>query len=148
MNGQTDEAGMYEYSTGVKRFNHAEGTWRDAEDGHLSGNPIAQGSVDSTVSFRLYVPKHDEKPLWYWIAMGKNLTEAKELNQYVLESHPSQLIKRVLVFWERWVNKTNRDFADLPPEVISLFKKSLLIVRTQTDQHGAIIAANDSDILQ
>ncbi|RKD24119.1 glycoside hydrolase family 15 [Ammoniphilus oxalaticus] len=148
INGKTEDAGMYEYSIGVKRFNHAEGTWRDAEDGRLGGNPIAQGSVDSTVSFRLNVPAHQEKPLWYWIAMGENLTEAKTLNEYVLENNPDLLLRRVQVFWERWVNKTDRDFADLGDDVISLFKQSLLIVRTQTDQNGAIIAANDSDILQ
>ena len=148
VNGKTEDEGMYEYSTGVKRFNHAEGTWRDAEDGRLSGNPIAQGSVDSTVSFRLFVPKRSEKPLWYWIAMGKNLTEAKTLNQYVLDSDPDLLMKRVEVYWKQWVNKTDRYFGDLPEEVISMYKKSLLIVRTQTDQNGAIVASNDSDILQ
>lgn len=148
VNGKTETEGMYEYSTGVKRFNHAEGTWRDAEDGRLSGNPIAQGSVDSTVSFRMHVPKRSEKPLWYWIAMGKNLTEAKHLNHYVLESDPDLLLKRVEVYWKQWVNKTDRYFGDLPEDIISMYKKSLLIVRTQTDQNGAIVAANDSDILQ
>src|SRR6476646_4534708 len=35
-----------EYATGTSGFHGAEGTWRDAEDGHLQGNAIAQGSVD------------------------------------------------------------------------------------------------------
>ncbi|HJV44797.1 MAG TPA: glycoside hydrolase family 15 protein [Bacillota bacterium] len=148
INGKTESSGIYQYSTGVKRFNHAEGTWRDAEDGVLSGNPIAQGSVDSTVSFRLSLAAKAKTPLWYWMCVGKNLSEIKNLNQYVLESDPEALLRRVKVYWERWVNKNDLSFADLPKEVISLYKKSLLIVRTQTDCNGAIIAANDSDILQ
>ena len=40
---------LAQFATGKKRVSGAEGTWRDAEgDGQLSGNPIAQGSVDST----------------------------------------------------------------------------------------------------
>ena len=41
--------GVDQWATGAKRIGEAEGTWRDAEDGQLSRNPIAQGSVDSTV---------------------------------------------------------------------------------------------------
>jgi oligosaccharide amylase len=148
INGKTEKEGIYQYSTGVKRFNHAEGTWRDAEDGILSGNPIAQGSVDSTVSLRLQLAAGEEAPVWYWICVGKNLGEIKKLNQYVIDSDPESLMQRVKVYWQRWVNKGDWNFADLPPEIVDLYKKSLLIVRTQTDQHGAILAANDSDILQ
>ena len=39
-------------------------------------------------------------------------------------------------------------FGNLPPKVVDLFKRSLLVVRTQIDNGGAIIAANDSDIMQ
>src|SRR2546430_2557964 len=47
---RTESGGLYEYSTGIKGFGGAEGTWRDAEDGRLSMNPAAQGSVDSAFS--------------------------------------------------------------------------------------------------
>jgi hypothetical protein len=33
-------------------------------------------------------------------------------------------------------------------KVVELFKRSLLVVRTQIDNNGAICAANDSDIMQ
>ena len=47
--------GIDEYATGTSGFHGAEGTWRDAEDGHLQGNPIAQGAVDSTISSHVRV---------------------------------------------------------------------------------------------
>src|SRR5262249_29714734 len=41
-----------------------------------------------------------------------------------------------------------KDFSDLSPELIELYRRSLLIVRTQIDYGGAIIAANDSDVAE
>lgn len=147
-NGWTGSEGLFQYTTGIKRFHEAEGTWRDAEDGHLMGNAISQGSVDSTISFRLKVAANGEETLYYWMTAGKSLEEVKKLDTYVKNSHPNKLLERVKIYWQRWANKSDRNYADLSPEVIKLFKHSLLIVRTQTDVNGAIIAANDTDILQ
>ncbi|GAB7387637.1 glycoside hydrolase family 15 protein [Bacillaceae bacterium] len=148
MNGRAGETGIFQFSTGIKRFNHAEGTWRDAEDGWLEGNPIAQGSVDSTISFRLFIDGRGSKTLYYWICVGPNYGEIKKWNQYVLDNDPERLLQRVEVYWRHWVNKSERDFADLPEEIVREFKLSLLLVRAQMDQRGAILAANDTDILQ
>lgn len=147
-NGQTSAEGIYQYSIGIKRFNQAEGTWRDAEDGILGGNPIAQGSVDSTISFRLFLQPDEEQSVYYWLSLGESYSEVKKLNQYVVENDPNQLLSRVGIYWKHWVNKQNHSFANLTDEMIDLYKKSLLIVRTQIDQNGAIIAANDTDVLQ
>lgn len=148
VNGRTQAGGIDQYSLGIKRFHDAEGTWRDAEDGILSGNPIAQGSVDSTISLRVILGPQEEQLVPFWMCVGDSYSEVKKLNQYVLESGPEKLLSRISVYWRQWVNKEERDFADLPAEVVNLYKTSLLLVRTQIDQHGAILAANDSDILQ
>src|SRR5690606_6570540 len=131
-----------------KRFNTAEGTWRDAEDGTLMGNSIAQGSVDSTLSFSTTVSKQGTKIIYYWMSIGKNLEEVMRLDQYVKESHPERLLSRVVVYWNHWLQRAESDLGDLSPEIGKLFKLSLLLVRTQTDERGAILAANDTDILQ
>ena len=146
-NGSTGQEGIYQYTTGVKRFHQAEGTWKDAEDGHLMGNPIAQGSVDSTISFRLFVQPNDSHTMYYWMTAGHTLDEVRKLNTYVRESGPGNLLDRTKIYWQRWVNKQSRGFADLRSDVVSMYKQSLLTVRTQIDERGAIIAANDTDIL-
>ncbi|MFC0330718.1 glycoside hydrolase family 15 protein [Paenibacillus sepulcri] len=147
-NGFSDEGGMVQYTTGIKRFHSAEGTWRDAEDGTLMGNSISQGSVDSTMSFRTVVPAGGEKTVYYWMSIGKDLEEVKSLNQYVQDSHPEKLLSRIVIYWKHWLHRAEIDLGDLPPEVARMFRLSLLIVRTQTDERGAIVAANDTDILQ
>jgi GH15 family glucan-1,4-alpha-glucosidase len=66
--GQT---GVSHYATGSTRHFGREGTWRDAEDGFLSRNAIAQGCVDSVVATRLLV--HGSGEAYAWAALGKKL---------------------------------------------------------------------------
>ncbi|MEB3101056.1 glycoside hydrolase family 15 protein [Ferviditalea candida] len=146
-NGTAGGKGIDQFTTGVKRFHHAEGTWKDAEDGHLMSNAIAQGSVDSTIGFRLQIGPLEDRAAYYWMSVAETLEAVKKLDLYVRESNPGKLIDRVKIYWQRWVNKNERNYGDLGESVINLFKQSLLIVRTQTDNRGAILAANDTDIL-
>ncbi|WP_338551932.1 glycoside hydrolase family 15 protein [Paenibacillus sp. KS-LC4] len=146
--GSSDEGGLTQYSTGIKRFHSAEGTWRDAEDGVLMGNTIAQGSVDSTIGLSANVPGGGDKTFYYWMSIGKNLEEVKELNQYVLDNSPEKLLSRVVIYWNHWLRRAESDLGDLNESISRMFRHSLLIVRTQVDERGAILAANDTDILQ
>ena len=61
---------------------------------------------------------------------------------------PQGVIDRTSAYWRLWVGGTNINLAHLPNKVVELLKRSLLVVRTQIDNGGAIIAANDSDIMQ
>ncbi|WP_366922814.1 glycoside hydrolase family 15 protein [Metallumcola ferriviriculae] len=147
VNGQVGQQGLYQFAIGTKRFGGAEGTWRDAEDGVLEQNPIAQGSVDSTVSFRVILAPRQEEDLYYWIAVGHSYETVRSGNQYVLKNTPQLLLRKTGSYWHTWVNKHQRDFGDLSEAVQKIYKLSLLVTRTQVDDGGAIIAANDTDIL-
>ncbi len=141
-------AGIQDWAIGLKEHNGAEGTWRDAEDGRLERNPIAQGSVDSTVSLKLSLPPAGEATCHYWIAAGTKFKEVKVINSVVADKTSAELIRRTRNYWRFWATKTQTDFADLPDNVIRLYHRSLLILCTLTDSHGGIVAANDSDLLQ
>ncbi|HEY0080920.1 MAG TPA: glycoside hydrolase family 15 protein [Pyrinomonadaceae bacterium] len=138
--------GLETFATGRKAFHGHEGTWRDAEDGVLSNHAIFEGSVDSTVGRTLKVEAGGAAEMFYWIAVGKSREEVSALNALVRERTPRALLKRTEDYWRAWVNKNEIDFATLPPDVVRLFKRSLLVVRTQIDSGGAIIAGNDSDV--
>ena len=86
--------------------------------------------------------------MYYWLCVGEKLSEVGKLNHYVLDNEPEQLLKRAEFYWQGWVNKEQPYFADLSPDIIDMYKRSLLTVKTQMDRRGAIIAANDTDILQ
>src|SRR3954469_4259842 len=137
-----------EYATGTSGFHGAEGTWRDAEDGHLQGNPIAQGAVDSTIAHHVSVPAEDERTVCMVLIAGHSREELVEQHKWLLKMGPQAVIDRTTSYWRLWVGGTNINFGNIPPKVVDLFKRSLLLVRTQIDNGGAIIAANDSDIMQ
>lgn len=145
--GMGTGGGISQFATGTKRFQGAEGTWRDAEDGKLEGNPIAQGSVDSTIGFDMTLEADGEGVLDYWVTMGSDFSEVRELQRRITTETVQLLIRKTETYWQSWVNKYQWDFGDLPSEVSRFYKRSLLVVRTQIDDSGAVIAANDTDIL-
>ncbi|HAP93227.1 MAG TPA: glycoside hydrolase family 15 [Desulfotomaculum sp.] len=148
INGFSGHSRFHQYAAGTKRFAGAEGTWRDAEDGALSCNPIAQGSVDSAISFRLYLGAQGEQTVYYWIVAGRNFQEVRALNNYVWERGARQLLHKIHVYWRNWLNQEQWTFADLPEQVRNLYYRSLLTIRTHFDRRGAVVAAVDSDIMQ
>ncbi len=135
------------FACGVKEVAGRQGTWEDAEDGELSGDPIAWGSADSTIGMRLHLAPGGRATGFYWMAAGTRYDEVTQLNQDVLEKTPAELVRRTSDYWEAWVQKEERSFGDLPETVTNIFNRSLLVLRTQVDNRGAIIAANDSDIV-
>jgi oligosaccharide amylase len=137
-----------EFATGTSGFHGAEGTWRDAEDGHLQGNAIAQGAVDSTIALHAHVSSEGEKTVYMAIIAGQSREELLELHKWIMKMGPQGVIDRTTAYWRLWVGGTNINFGNLPPKVVESFKRSLLVTRTQIDNEGAIIAANDSDIMQ
>ena len=146
INGQYNKKGFDDYATGEAHEHGKAGTYVDAEDGILSKNNIEHGSVDSTISFHLSLKPDKKKTVYYWIAVGEKYSEIEHLHNKVLKETPEKLLKDTEKYWKTWVNKQPFHFLDLDKKVVSLFKRSLLIIKSQTDDHGAIIAANDSDI--
>lgn len=139
--------GIYQYSTGIKRLQHFEGTWRDAEDGQLGGNPITQGSVDCIVSVRSMVPAHGNAHFHHWVCAEKTFFDAKGLNDVVLRHGFHALKDATIERGKKWVGQARGDVpaSEKDGRLAELYRRSLLIVNTQVDSGGAIIAANDGD---
>jgi oligosaccharide amylase len=147
-NGRFGGKPICDYSVGMTRYRGLKGTWKDAEDGSLSGNAIEHGRVDSTVAFNCDIGPHASCSGYYWMTAGKTLEEAVALNNDIEDRSPAHLMRTATDFWRAWVNKQNFSFHELTDEQVRLFKTSLLVMRAHTDNHGAIIASSDSDMLQ
>ena len=152
-----------QFATGTAGFHGAEGTWRDAEDGVLGNNAIAQGAVDSTMMLRTQLPASERRVVYLVIGAGRSQQDIADLHKFLHREGPQRVIERTMSYWRLWVDATPTDPAPVAPaptdddeqdsplpsqHAADLFKRSLLIVRTQIDNNGAIIAANDSDIMQ
>lgn len=136
------------FTTGRKAFRDQEGTWRDAEDGELNGGAITEGSVDSTIGVHFSLAAGEEYEFYYWIAAGISFENVAGLNTDLIARGPSKFLEYTANYWRAWVNKNETDFADLSAETVDLYNRSLLIVHTQIDNDGAILAANDSDVTE
>lgn len=141
------DVGVHHWATGYKEVNGQQGTWLDAVDGELGGNAIAQGSVDSCVGFYLgRVAAGATQLCYHWLILGDSFANVEKTNQMLVDRGPQALLDRTHDYWHLWVNKEMQDHGDLPDELVDLYKRSLLILRTQIDRDGAIIASTDDDI--
>lgn len=149
INGESqNHQGIDQYATGIKESVGKEGTYKDAEDGVLEGNPIAQGSVDSVVSFNLKLEPKSKSNLYYWIACGRTFEDVINQNSTVKKRGMERLLLETENYWSSWVNKKHLNFNSLPLDLLRLYKRSLLIMRTHVNENGAAIASIDSDVLQ
>ena len=140
------QVGVHGWSCGLKEVHNLQGTWRDAEDGQLSGNAIANGPVDSTVSFTLQINSKDTGTLYVWLAAASNFDQLASINRLVRQRGPQSYLDRASAFWHLWLSRQLPDLNGLPETIRDQYNTSLLVIRTQIDNGGAIIAANDSDI--
>ncbi len=139
-------SGLDQWAVGIKGVGDKVGTWLDAEDGLLSGNPVAQGSVDSVVALHLQVPSHGQDEGWYWLAVGEDYSQVMEIQRNLCRRGADPYLNRTRDYWRLWANK-GQEAVTLPSSPLAgLYRRSLLILRSQIDNNGAILAANDFDI--
>jgi GH15 family glucan-1,4-alpha-glucosidase len=139
--------GVLRWATGKKGIGGAQGTFVDAEDGALSQNPIEQGSVDSTMGVDVQVGPGQRASCSMFLGLGETYGEVAALAERVSNRSAHIYLRRTDHYWRLWVARDRFDYAELPKDVVDLFLRSLLILRTQIDNRGAILAANDHDIV-
>src|ERR1700737_3676097 len=72
MNGSIDDQfGFQSFAIGAKEREGSQGTWRDAEDGNLQRNAIAQGSVDATGMLEYKLGPSAPTTAGFWWAFAK-----------------------------------------------------------------------------
>ncbi len=142
------EHGLHTWACG-KKGGQLAGTWVDAEDGELGGNPIDQGSVDCTIGFELPAAAAGEsRDLTHWVCMGESWEEVSRFGQGLILSRGEETYRnRTQAYWKVWSDKDHRRIEDeLGRPARDLFRRSVLTARAHVDNGGGIIAATDYDI--
>lgn len=147
INATIDERQFIEFNIGLFGIEGKEGTFHDAYDGVLEGNPIEHGSVDSIIAVEATIKPKQNSLIEYWIACGSSIPEVHTLDQYVIDETPARLIRSAESYWEAWLAQQRVDLNSLPPAVQKLYLRSLQIMRVHTDNRGGIIASSDTDML-
>ncbi|MCA9373147.1 glycoside hydrolase family 15 protein, partial [Candidatus Woesebacteria bacterium] len=149
VNGRTTQGGAIDdYTVGAYEFDDKEGSFRDAEDGHLGKNAVEHGSVDSVVRFSAQCQPKEKARIFYWICAGHSLEQAYALNAIVMQKTPAAMLHSTEAFWHSWLKTNQFDTAILTKEQKKLFDTSLFILRCHTDNRGSIIASADSAMIE
>ncbi|MHB1285868.1 MAG: glycoside hydrolase family 15 protein [Leptospirales bacterium] len=140
------QARIREFACG-KRHGNREGTWRDAEDGKLEGNPIAQGAVDSVFSVALSLSPGEQKSFTYMIVCGTSHNDVLETLARIRKKGVNLSLGESQGFWNFWIDSHVVPLKTFSASSRKLYELSLILLRTHWDDNGAVVAAVDSESL-
>ncbi len=143
INGRfTDGTSFDQYSTGNYHVEGKIGTYKDAEDGELSNNPIEHSSVDSTIRFSKVINANQFVELDYWVIITNSQSSASDLNDQYMSGLIDERLDYTRHYWQEWTNADNYPDLNYKTDIT----KSLLIIKAHIDKRGSIIASGDSSI--
>lgn len=145
--GQHDDGQPFDqYSIGNYAIEGKEGTYRDAEDGELSNNPVEHGGVDSVLRFVLDLAPGTQETIDYWIVAADSQYRAEQIHDDLRKEGLARRLERARDWWNEWLAIGHERLATIDPKYQPLVRKSLMMIKVHTDKHGGTIASCDSSI--
>ncbi|HSX06977.1 MAG TPA: glycoside hydrolase family 15 protein [Candidatus Saccharimonadia bacterium] len=141
-----DGTPMDQFSVGNYGIEGKEGTWRDAEDGELSSNPVEHGGVDSVLRCTLSVAPSSTEVVNYWVIAADAQYSAEKIHQQLLSSGLSARTDKLRNHWRTWLKVANPHISKMELVHQAAVRKSLMIIKAHTDKRGGVIASCDSSI--
>jgi GH15 family glucan-1,4-alpha-glucosidase len=147
ISGVANDKPFDQYTVGLFGIENHEGSHRDADDGELSFCNVEHGKVDSVLRFKLTIPAASSQRVHYWIAAGTSTREALYVHKQIQESGVLKRLHTTADWWHHWLEPTDKVADKLPKEYQDLFRRSMMIIKSQIDKRGAVIASTDSTML-
>ena len=115
-----DRDGLDQWAVGKKESDGKEGTWRDAEDGVLSGSTVVQGAVDSVGALHLSSRRRGDDGLVldrlrFLLRRGRH-GELRDHRQVAGDAAGAYE-----AYWRVWANAEGHELAGLTTGVADLF---------------------------
>lgn len=136
-----------QYTVGLFGIEGHEGTFRDADDGELSFCTVEHGRVDSTIRFKLELAPASSARVHYWIAAGTSMREALYVHKMIREEGVLRRLHATAKWWQHWLEPADNVVEKLPVAHRRSFMQSMMIIKSQIDKRGAVIASTDSTML-
>lgn len=136
-----------QHTIGLFGIEGREGTFRDADDGELSESNVEHGRVDSTIRFKLNVAGKSSTRVHYWIAAGTSIREALYIHKQIQDDGLQEHLRRTADWWHNWLEPAISLVDKVAPEHRQTFLQSVMIIKSQIDKHGAIMASTDTAML-
>ena len=135
-----------QFSVGNYGIEGKEGTYKDAEDGELTGNAVEHGGVDSVLRLPLEIAAGQDAVVDYWVIAADSQQTAEVLHTAVKQQGLSARIDQTRDYWEEWLQIGAARSKNVAAEYLPMLKKSLMVIKAHTDKRGGIIASCDSSI--
>jgi len=147
ISGEYDHKPFDQYTVGIFGIEGKEGTFRDADDGELDLNNVEHGRVDSTIRFKVNVLANSSQRVHYWVAAGTSISEALDVHNQTKDDGALLRMSRTADWWHEWLEPTFAVLDKISPNHRSTFLQSMMIIKSQIDKRGAIIASTDTSML-
>ncbi len=121
------------------------GTYKDAEDGELSGHAVEHGGVDSVIRFSINLQPKETKSIDYWIVASDTQYKCEDIHA-VLKNGLDKRLASNQMYWNSWFSISEERLSKIDPKKRGLARKSLMVIKAHTDARGGIIASCDSSI--
>ncbi|HSX44293.1 MAG TPA: glycoside hydrolase family 15 protein [Candidatus Saccharimonadales bacterium] len=143
---KTDGTGFDQFAVGSYGIEGKEGTFRDAEDGELSGSTVEHGGVDSVIRFSEQLTFEQSYEVDYWIIASDSQYNAEKIHNIIKKDTLASRLEQNRVYWDEWLSIGANKYHHIERKHLDSLKKSLMIIKVHTDKRGGIIASCDSSI--
>ncbi len=147
ISGEYDKKPFDQHTIGLFGIEGRQGTYFDAGDGELTMNNVEHGRVDSTIRFKIQVEANSSQRVQYWVAAGKSNNEAIAIHKQMQHDGALYYMKRTADWWNEWLKPVYEIIDKIPENHRHSFLQSVMIVKSQIDRRGAIIASTDTSML-
>lgn len=143
----SDEKGFDQYTVGLFGIEGHESSYRDADDGELSFGNVEHGRVDSVLRFRFTIDAHSSQRAHYWIAAGTSTREALYIHKQIKKTGLTKRLHATAHWWHEWLAPAVKIAHRLPERYQNDLIRSTMIIKSQIDKRGAVIASTDTTML-
>ncbi len=145
--GQNDAGEPFDqYSIGNYGIEGKEGTYKDAEDGELSNNPVEHGGVDTCIRFKCEIEPNEQTHVQYWNIASTSQQSAEKIHEKLAHDGLESRLEATRDYWRRWLQSANKGMQRVDAQYLVPLKKSLLMIKAHMDRRGSILASGDSSI--
>ena len=139
-----DGVAFDQYAVGNYQIEGKAGTFKDAEDGDLSGNAVEHGGVDSVIRFQRRIAAGQKATVNYWIVAAGSQNDAENVHKKYKQLDMHQKLEDNRAYWKDWLNEGGA--VQTSQRHVRSLHHSLLIVKAHCDDRGSVLASGDSSI--
>lgn len=135
-----------QFSVGNYGIEGKEGTYKDAEDGELSGNAVEHGGVDSVLRLTCELEAKGSDELHYWVVAADSQYAAEELHSQIKAEGLDERLRLTRTRWQEWLGISREVLSNVAPAQRTAIHRAQMVIKAHTDKRGGVIASCDSSI--